>query len=610
MLTCSESQATSRTHQSRWALPASQVPPSPAADAASQCAALVPGATSAVPRSRRSLVALVLTAAAVSTASVAGCGPRAGRAAPQHAVGENRSPQPEAHHGPLPHPDLLRFVPAETPYLYAVLEPLPADRAGDELIQRLAAYAPLAPRIADLARTHPGAYQNDLGFLPRLAAGLTDALGGPVTARRLQSVGLDPATRLVIYGFLAMPVVRIELSDSGRFAPFLDRVASQMGGRPHAVDGRQYWAVTAGNMTVLLAATDRHLIAAVLPSEPTPFIVRNVLSVDPPVHNLANDPRLEQVAADLDLSPVGIGWLDLQAMVETAALGLPPACRSELGALAKRVPRAVFGVREASKRGMSVVSRLDLAPSLAASLAALLSDVPGNDPRSTVPAALSVSVAIDLPGALTNLADALARVQAAPYRCPALSGINKMAASAVDKIRKLASDPLMQVRGLSLKLLTGDKPGAVAFIGTRAPMSLARAAAASLGSTLPPIQVGDPPARLNATRTPLGPVDLVLRRGAVGVALGGHDSELVELAGADPLPDPPLFSVHIMLRQLAQYASLMPQATPDPELAQASPELARKLAETKRASLASYSEVTLTGRPTPRGLIITFASRH
>ena len=570
-----------------------------------------PSLTAPVPSARSMLVAVALAVAAtaVSGAALPACGARPAGATTAPAAGATPRAAAEPRHRALPHPDLLRFVPAETPYLYAVLEPRPPEQAEADLVHRLAAYAPIAPRITDLARTHPEAYAH-LGLLPRLAAAMTDALGGPVTARRLQAVGLDPATRLVVYGFLAMPVARIELSDASRFARFLDRVAGAMGGRQQTVDRRRYWVVTTGSMNILLAATDRHLIAALVPSKPTAIIARAVLSADPPVNNLAGDPRLDQVAADLDLSPAGIGWFDLQAVVKAVGPGLAPACRDELGALAKQVPGAEFGVREASSRRVSVASRVDLAPPLAASLAALLSDVPGNDPRSAVPAALSVAAAIDLPASLSNLAGALDRVRQSPYRCPILAGLNRMADSTVNKIRQLASDPLMQVRGLSVRVMTGSKLGVLAFIGTRTPLALARAAAAALGSTLPAVQVGDPPVRLNPTRTPMGPVNVVVRRGAVGVAIGGHDSELVELAGADPLPDPPLFFVHIMVQPLMQLASMWPRPAADPALAQAAPELARQLADIEGAGLTRYSEITVTGRATPRGLAILFASRY
>ncbi len=142
----------------------------------------------------------------------------------------------------LPQPDYLKYIPADTPFLFAALGPLPADYAAREYVSRLAAYERVRPAVERLRKRRPKEMRR-LGFLVRLQVALLGELGGTVSPEKLAAIGMNPSTVGVLYGLGMNPVVRIRLSDPARFAAVLDRMARRLQPIERAALGSQrYYA--------------------------------------------------------------------------------------------------------------------------------------------------------------------------------------------------------------------------------------------------------------------------------------------------------------------------------------------------------------------------------
>jgi hypothetical protein len=67
----------------------------------------------------------------------------------------------------LPRPAFLRRVPADTPYVFAALAPMPPAYFDREYLSRVTAYQPLAEAFARLRRDKPDRFARLIGHIER-----------------------------------------------------------------------------------------------------------------------------------------------------------------------------------------------------------------------------------------------------------------------------------------------------------------------------------------------------------------------------------------------------------------------------------------------------------
>ena len=121
--------------------------------------------------------------------------------------------------------ELLSYVPADTPYLFANLEPVP-DEIIDTYLARLQPVLDSMQSQLSIGRTEMGSTEGENGNDPgtRLAHALLLELDGNLNRSGLESMGFDLQAAKVVYGIGAFPVIRLGLSDSAAL-----RVVSRLG---------------------------------------------------------------------------------------------------------------------------------------------------------------------------------------------------------------------------------------------------------------------------------------------------------------------------------------------------------------------------------------------
>jgi len=282
---------------------------------------------------------------------------------------------------------LLAHVPANTPYVFAFLEPVPrfyweriAETFGkdiDRLIDRLLEEAPAGT---------PG---------ERFAKGLLRELRGKVSAAGMKELfGIGPDARAAFYGAGIVPVLRLELVDDKALPATVERLAKEAGlTLPTATHGdRRYWRFEEKDVVVAIAVVDKQLVVAGGPTGLLEAALANVLGLDKPKTSMADGAALRQVRTKHGFGP-WVGYVDAQKLLPLVTAMTTfggPACRDALTALAKRFPRASFGYDEWTERKIGGRMILEMEPALAARLQELVVDAPGFGPGSLTERSLLV----------------------------------------------------------------------------------------------------------------------------------------------------------------------------------------------------------------------------
>ncbi|HEU5056572.1 MAG TPA: hypothetical protein VFU21_08595, partial [Kofleriaceae bacterium] len=358
----------------------------------------------------------------------------------------------------IPRPAFLRRVPADTPYAFAALAPMPAAYFDREYLARVRAYQPLADGFARLRRDRPDRFAR-LAASVRLRAALVAELGNRQASDALEAAGLDRSPRFILFGASASPVVRVELRDPARAAAALDRVLAWLAPAPRrSLGGVAYRAVDDGPRRWVFAITGGELVVGVLSVERFDTELAIALGAREPAESLASERTLEGVAGQIGAAPWSLGYIDTERLVAHAGNRMSAACRDELGALASLAPRVSFGARTASDRQVHMVSLVELRRDVAAALDAMRGEMPGPAPDIQVPATLTLGLAIDVAQASRVLDDAFDRINARPYACDALAGLNRLARDQGSNLGWIAASPFGQVDGFTADLFAGDPP--------------------------------------------------------------------------------------------------------------------------------------------------------
>jgi hypothetical protein len=243
------------------------------------------------------------TDAAASAAAVAIGGDSDGAAGPAAAAGPVSGPGADID-------SLLAAVPANTPLVFAALEPLPPA-----LIDRLA--VDLLPLFANLVVA--SGKDGDAETTFAMAALLE--LGGTVGRAALEAVGFDPAPRFVVYTHGLMPVIRISVRDPDKVRAFLARVAARVGGSGAAtrVDGVPVLRWTERGGAAVIGVVGHQLVAIAGPTAVLEAALPAVLHPPAPPTDPAPSAALRAIATRRGFTAHGVGVFRMHAVVETLA---------------------------------------------------------------------------------------------------------------------------------------------------------------------------------------------------------------------------------------------------------------------------------------------------
>lgn len=352
----------------------------------------------------------------------------------------------------------LRYVPADTPYILAGLEPAPddfMDKMEPKIDQLLATYRSMLT-AAVASATEDGAGNEPDSKLDARDAALVDEFMSLLSLDGLRGAGMTRDSTLVFYGHGLLPVLRISLTDDALLDAAIARIEASAGQSLPVgeIQGKPYRYFDADKIRVILATIDDQMILTVVPASFEASQLVPLLGLALPDENVAQTGVLEEIATQYGYLATYVGFVSterifstfidepeglnksLLSLVEFDAGMLDDNCKEEIRSLAAVMPRMVTGYREISVERVTSSVVVELREDIAAGLATIPAAVPGLGKSHD--ALFSLGMSMNLMAAREFLEARLDALEAEPYQCDKLSGLQQIVAGG----RQALSQPL------------------------------------------------------------------------------------------------------------------------------------------------------------------------
>jgi hypothetical protein len=489
----------------------------------------------------------------------------------------------------------LAYVPVDTPYAFANLEPVP-QATIDEWKKK---FAPLSTAYQKMiARTLVRMAADEHANEPaqRAARALLEEFKDNASIEGIERLGLDVRGHWAIYGVGLVPVMRWQLRDPAAFQAFVGRVEQRYGEKlpTGTAGGHSYWriGVPENPLAGILAVVGDHVVFSFAPATASEDLVERLLGLELPERSLADDNRIAAINAQYGFVPYGTGYFDVVRIAQLvldektgieqeflAALKIEDqptdaVCRAELLAIARNFPRATFGYTRFDAAAFDQTLIFELAPALVPPLKALAAPVPGLGAAGTAPVEFGMSLKVDK---LKEFVDAQARaVAAAPWKCAELAELNQGFADLEQQLANpmaFAIAPVLQGFRVAMTEFTPSVEGGVpdikgnVVIASPNPQSLIASARTFLPQLASlKVDAGAAPVALPAEAAPPGtpPVWLAASANALALAVGaGEETQLPARLAAPAGDPPPLFAAGYAGEFLAKMMEMAGAQDPD-----------------------------------------------
>lgn len=536
-------------------------------------------------------------------------------------------------------PDILGFVPAETPYVLVSTEPLPdklADRIEPAIDNMLSAYQRLLRHMLAGALVEMSDDPDSAEKAARLR-GLVNEIIGLMSIEGIRGAGIARDARFALYGNGLLPVLRLQLDDPKAFAATIGRIEAEAGSKmPIAtVAGETYRYLDGEKARVILAILDDYLVVTLVPAAFDETELAVALGVEPPRRSIAKSRELRSLAKQYDFTRHFLGFVDVQRVAGSflgdptglnAALfvaagydgsAVSDVCRAEFAQLAAVAPRLVIGYTELNSRYLESKLVIEVREDIAAGLQTLPATVPGlgRDPGGL----LSIGFSLN-PLALRNFYEArLDAMEAEPFECEALAELQAGTA----KGRQALAQPippvvygfrgiLANITDIEMDLASEQPPTSIDAsvllaienaqeLVTMAAMMDPQVAALNLLPDGKPVALDLPQVSAIAEQA-----FAALAEGALSLSLGdGAEQDAARMLTADPASPAPFFAMSMdSARYYDMVGKAMMQAGNDEEGTQMSLAMREALRDVVLSSGSLYERMSFDVHFTQRGIEI------
>lgn len=511
----------------------------------------------------------------------------------------------------------LEYVPADTPYVFATLAPLPDDvneKFEQSMGDILGAYRSVLREALGSAMEDAGADEEASADAARVM-NLIDHLSGFMSPEGMREAGIARDAKFAFYGVGILPVMRIELADADAFEAALTSTEEEAG-EPMAtatLDGVSYRHAGDDKVRVILAVNDSQAIATVVPATLSDDSLRAVLGLAIPAQNIADAGRLQAIADTYGFTAHMLGFLDVERIAATfttpqtgpnaellAMAGysdsvLSDVCKVEIGEVAGIAPRLVTGYTDINSRELKSKAVLELRSDIADGLATLPAPVPGLGADHG--GLFSFGMSIDLLAAREFYSARLDAMEADPYECELLSGLQAGVAQGRAVLQQPVPPMVYGVKGFlaviddieGLDMATKQPPTSIdmrfLLATENAPGLVAMGTMFSPELAALNLQADGKPVKLDIPQMQAGPVDeawVAMSDTAIAMAVGNGSESKVGgmLTNAEGTP-PPFMSTHM---DAGRYYGFVAEAmrsggddSPNPEISESMAELMETL---------------------------------
>ncbi len=332
---------------------------------------------------------------------------------------------------------ILRYVPADTPYVFATVKPSPdelMDKIEPKIDRLLKSYQTI---LKEAVAAKPGEKSDEAGDSEqqKRIEGVVDELSGLMSIEGIREAGIGRDATMAIYGNGLLPVVRIAATDGKLFDAAISRLEEKSGQKLQVaeIDGNPYRYVDAENFRFILAVLGNQIVFTALPAGFDDAQLQTALGLTLPAQDIAKAGVLAQLATKYDYTDHFAGYvdaekivwrvLDPQAATDKALVGMLPQdpaalsadCKAEIRDVAGIAPRLVAGYTAVGADRLSSLVVLEMRDDIAKGLATLPVPVPGlgGDKGGL----LSFGMSLDPKAMLKFANDRIAAMEADPFKC-------------------------------------------------------------------------------------------------------------------------------------------------------------------------------------------------
>ena len=291
---------------------------------------------------------------------------------------------------------LLRYVPADTPYVFGTVAPPPdefMDAMEPKLDRLLAAYS----EVLRVAVSEAQAAEAGDSEEAEQIVGVVDELRALLSLEALREAGVTRDSTVMLYGNGLLPVLRVTLSDATLFDDALSRIEAKAGEQlPVAeVDGNPYRYIEDEGVRVVIATIGNEFVLTVAPESLDDAALARLLGLTLPAQSIAESGQLRDIANEYGYLHEYVGLIDTVRLADTFidepegldallldvmdydAGTLDDVCKAELRSLAEIAPRVVTGYEEVSPEMIRSATVVELRDDIAGEFAGFVATVPG-----------------------------------------------------------------------------------------------------------------------------------------------------------------------------------------------------------------------------------------
>ena len=533
-------------------------------------------------------------------------------------------------------PGFLKYVPADTPYVFANLEPAP-KAVFDKMMSKL------EPIMAELN----GVLDAELAKVPssaeppstsdKVGRAILEELKGKLNVKGLEDLGLSAQTRMVIYGIGVLPAIRMELKNPDAFRAAVARVEAKSGQKlvVTKTGDTEHWIVENGegenNGFFAAGIQGNDLVLGMGPGKSKELYLPALFGATKPAATLEDGGALKKIIDDYKFTPHGAGYVDFKALAalfteqgtglnaqivatmrDATDPPMPAECKAEIPALAANFPRAIFGYEEMNDTVMVADFVIESKPEIGKDLGALAVSVPGLTASPIGNPVFVFGLGIDLEKSMALIKSKAAAIQAAPYKCGMLEGLNELANNAMAGMAQPMPPFVNMIKGVNLvvkeaKLGAGMEMNPMAALEDgKAYLTIASPSPAELLGVakvmLPPNLAGlvvAPDGKAVAIPTEglppfLKVPSVTMTSNALAITTGeGMQAEVAELLGKPAAAGAPLFMIgyhlgKVMAAMNEKMAGLTATLPPD-QKAKFEADMARNKAVAEMIGLVAFS---------------------
>ncbi len=372
---------------------------------------------------------------------------------------------------------LLAHVPADTAYVFADLEPIP-EEITDAYVSRFQPVLDVMTKQVARFQADYDAGNYEDNKIAVLATAMLEELGSSLSSDGLGNLGISMQAHHAFYAMGVFPVIRVSLNDAEKFRAAIGRIEAKMGFEMpvETLNGTNYWRVSENGMPVgvYIAILDQQLAISVFPVAAEDKLLAAFLGQDMPSQSMASTNALAIMNSKKGYTGYGSGMLDLQKLADEllnpdsathSYLGpemnfdiasLDAVCVAEATAMIAKAPRMTAGTTSISANEIAFRYELEIENSLAAGLAALVSNTPAAAESSKL---FSASLAIQVGKLRSFVLEKATALAASPYQCAELQQLNQGATELVAQLSIPMPPMVNNLLGVRVRMDNFDPDG-------------------------------------------------------------------------------------------------------------------------------------------------------